>query len=106
MKKIPNDSERLPVQSARLLAWLSLVMSIGFAMIAYFVVLSSHVSPMFLLVLIALVLVSDYIAMKRLMAKIVCEQCHQPFFNRVLDLFIKPKKCAACGYQYSSNVIE
>lgn len=106
MKKKTNqtptrDNEVLPISMAKPMAFLSLLLSLGVIAILYFFFLRSiftGVSGLWVvLVMVVMLSVSHYIAMKSIMKKLRCEQCHQPFFAKVSELFVAPKQCQSCG---------
>lgn len=97
----PNHHDSLPVASAQLMAWLVLAMSAGFVVILVVFFLQSVFSGTRLLVIaigmFLLSLVSSRVALNRLMAKIPCPHCGNPFFKRALQLFQAPKRCQYCN---------
>lgn len=98
-KPLPDD-ETLPITAARTMALMTLAMSIGFVLMLFFVFLNGLFHGAMLWAVSALMLmmalISSLVALKRLMVKMRCPHCHQPFFNRVTQLFAPAKYCAAC----------
>lgn len=99
-KKMTNDNESLPVTSARLMAFLTVAMSLGFVLVVFLFFFQDLFQGAallgVLLVMLTLSFFSVTIALKRMMAKILCSDCAQPFFARVLDLFVAPDTCQSC----------
>ncbi len=96
------DNETLPIAAARSMAFLTVAMSGGFVAVLFFFFLKDVFYGIMLwgvlLVMLGLAVFSSTIALRRLMPKIRCPQCGQPFFTRVTALFAKPARCAACNH--------
>lgn len=109
MKNYPTlpDNETLPVQSARALAFLTVAMSLGFVAVLFFFFLKGAFVGITLWGVVAamsvLALFSSLRALKRLMPKMRCPNCSQPFFTHVRALFAKPVRCAACQQRLQSE---
>lgn len=106
----PTDNESIPVSAARLMAFLTLGISVGFVLVLYFVfiqaVFSGAMALGVLAVMLAMSAFSVTVALQTLRKKMLCPQCHQPFFSRVGQLFLRPKRCVACGHSVNNTVIE
>lgn len=96
MTKPQPDHEALPISSARLIAYLTVVMGLMTPVIVYFLVLSPQWSTNILWAMLALVLISDYFALTTLKKRFRCPSCQQPFFNRVSEMFVTPVRCSSC----------
>ncbi len=102
------DNETLPIAAARSMAFLTLAMSMGFVAILFFFFLKDVFHGVMLwgvlLVMLGLAVFSSTIALQRLMPKIRCPHCAQPFFARVTALFAKPARCAACNRSPATKI--
>lgn len=99
--KPDTDNEYLPPRSARFIAFLAMVMSLGFALLLAVFFLKSLFQGLGLVlafsILITLSFFSATVALRTVLPKLICPHCQQPFFNQVRQLFGKPGNCQHCG---------
>lgn len=102
-KNTTDNSDSLPIASARIIALIATVMSLGFAVVIYVFFLKAVFSGMILLIVFAMMLVmsliSTWVALKNLLPKFRCPNCGQPFFHHVSQLFSKVGRCQHCHHQ-------
>lgn len=95
-----NPNEQLPPSAARLIAFLALVMSLGFALLLAVFFLNGLFKGLALVIAIAILLtlsvVSTTVALNAILPKLICLHCGQPFFSQVRQLFGRPKACQHC----------
>ncbi len=98
MKEV--DAEALPVASARMMAILTLLMSLGFVAVVYLAflqdVFQGRALVVVLLFMVTMSLLSSLVALRRIMKKVLFQHCGQPFFSRSMELSLAPKQCRSC----------
>ncbi len=82
------------------MAFIAAGMSIGLALLVYFMffqdVFSDAMALLVLIVMLAMTAISSVVALNNVRKKIICPQCGQHFFATVTAMFTTPKYCAAC----------
>lgn len=109
-KNPPRDKESLPVSSARLMAFLVALMSLGMLVIIYFffikVIFSGTAAWLVLAVMLIISFFSDKTALQSVRKRITCTECGQPFFSQARQMFLPAKQCAFCKQPPPVSVIE
>lgn len=100
MAKNTTDNEQLPIGAARMMAFVAAGMSIGMALLMYFIFLkeafSGSLGLVMLAAMLALTAISSVMALNNVRKKILCRGCDKPFFASALAMFSKPNRCVAC----------
>lgn len=107
-RKTPADNEQLPVNAARPMAFISVGMSVGFALLVYVVffkgVFSGNLALLVLLTMLVMTAVSCTVALKNVGKRIRCSRCQAPFFTALMPMFAKPERCGSCQQPLTINV--
>ena len=105
MTKI-QDNKVLPVNSARTMAFLIVLMSLGFVAVLFSFFLKDVFYGVLLFLMLAimvfLAVLSSVLALKRLMLKILCSSRHQPFFC-LTALFYSLGNRASCHKMFDGK---
>lgn len=95
-----NAKDRIPVTAAKFMAYLTLSMSLGFALLVYFLFIKDvFVGDNTWLILVLMLVMSGFsawAALRSIRQKMLCSSCGQPFFSGVGAMFQSAQSCAAC----------
>lgn len=98
---IENDSDTLPVTAARMMAFLTVGMSLGFVLIIYVLFIKDIFFGTAALLVLAMMLTmsvfSALVALRSIRKKTPCTACGQLFFASVMQMFQGVKSCSACA---------